>query len=524
MSPAALERASLDRRERPLDPGVLRPARPRSTTRARTRPTTPRRSATLFLMAEQLRLDERPGRARGDGQAHDGVLRRALRVGRADVVHHAVRRRPRPPLAGDRHHRLRRRRSTPTPSPRPCGPTGSSTPSPTASSAATSCASRCTPRSTPSDVEALTECIDFVVEPAPGLGGDDALPRARRGGRGRPRAVRRRRPHPPDGACWVTAHMVAGLDGAPPSSGRVGALSTAPDKALFADMRTLADVVLVGARTVREEGYGPIRLSAGEGPTGSPTDCRRILRSRSCPVHWTSTGSRARSRTPRRTSARSSSRARPHRPTELCPGRSEVADVLVAGEESVEPGELFAQLAARGLRRVLCEGGPSWLGELVVAGQVDELCLTISPMMGGDPLPVAVFPPGSDAHRLLAAARAAGGRQPVPALRGTDRDGLRPLRLADGVARRPDGRRARRRSPGSGPAAWSASMPSRPSIRSATACGCPRPTTPTAWRCGRRTSRCTSSPPTTSTWPSASARCTGEDVDKFDGIATPGGP
>ena len=64
------------------------------------------------------------------------------------------------------------------------------------------------------------------------------------------------------------------------------------------------------------------------------------------------------------------------RPAERLARAREVADVLVAGEESVEPGELIAQLAARGLPRVLCEGGPSWLGELVVAGQVDELCLT----------------------------------------------------------------------------------------------------------------------------------------------------
>ena len=35
-----------------------------------------------------------------------------------------------------------------------------------------------------------------------------------------------------------------------------------------------------------------------------------------------------------------------------------------------------------------------------MAGHVDELCLTVSPMMGGDPLPVAVFPPGAPAHRF----------------------------------------------------------------------------------------------------------------------------
>jgi riboflavin biosynthesis pyrimidine reductase len=74
----------------------------------------------------------------------------------------------------------------------------------------------------------------------------------------------------PDGRCWVTAHMVAGLDGTAAVQGRVGALSTAPDKALFADMRTLADVVLVGARTVREERYGPIRLPRNAARAESP--------------------------------------------------------------------------------------------------------------------------------------------------------------------------------------------------------------------------------------------------------------
>ena len=46
-------------------------------------------------------------------------------------------------------------------------------------------------------------------------------------------------------------------------------------------------------------------------------------------------------------------------------------------------------------RSVLCEGGPRWLGELVAADRLDELCLSISPMMGGDPLPVSIAPPGA---------------------------------------------------------------------------------------------------------------------------------
>ena len=205
-------------------------------------------------------------------------------------------------------------------------------------------------------------------------------------------AVDRRKP---DGGCWVTAHMVAGIDGCAAVQGRVGALSTAPDKALFADMRTLADVVLVGARTVREEGYGPIRLSeersAGRLARGLPAAPPLAVVSRSLDLDWDArafAGAAEDSRTIVVTCAAA--------PPDRLARAGEVADVLVAGEDSVDPAELMDQLAARGLTTVLCEGGPSWLGELVVAGHVDELCLTISPMMGGDPLPVAVFPPGAE--------------------------------------------------------------------------------------------------------------------------------
>jgi riboflavin biosynthesis pyrimidine reductase len=196
-----------------------------------------------------------------------------------------------------------------------------------------------------------------------------------------------------DGRCWVTGHMVAGLDGTAAISGRVGALSTPPDQALFRDMRTLADVVLVGARTVRQEGYGSIRLESGRQSLrlaqGRPSSPPLAVVSRSLELDW---------------SSRAFTDPPPGSPTMVATCRSappdrvararEVAEVLVAGESAVEPGLLLAQLAERGLHHVLCEGGPTWLGELVTAGRLDELCLTIAPVMGGDPLPVAVFPPG----------------------------------------------------------------------------------------------------------------------------------
>ena len=199
----------------------------------------------------------------------------------------------------------------------------------------------------------------------------------------------------PEGQCWVTGHMVAGLDGCAAVQGRVGSLSTAPDAELFAAMRTLADVVLVGANTVRKEGYGPVRLPAdrtasrtGEGLTENPP---LAIVSRSLNLDWES---------------RAFTEAAPDSPTmvvtcaaapkdQLARAR-EVAEVLVVGDASVEPGELMTQLAKRGLHRVLCEGGPTLLAEMVMSGHLDELCLTIAPMMGGDPLPVAVFPPGAE--------------------------------------------------------------------------------------------------------------------------------
>ena len=82
----------------------------------------------------------------------------------------------------------------------------------------------------------------------------------------------------PDGGGWVMAHMVGGLDGSAAIGGRVGDLSTAPDAELFLLMRALADVVLVGAQTVRQEGYGPVRLPAER------IEARRAAgRRRTCP-------------------------------------------------------------------------------------------------------------------------------------------------------------------------------------------------------------------------------------------------
>ena len=194
--------------------------------------------------------------------------------------------------------------------------------------------------------------------------------------------------------CWVTGHMVAGLDGTASVDGRVGSLSTTPDQALFRRMRQIADIVLDGAETVRRAGYGPVRLTeeaqAGRRRNGLPPTPPLAVVSKSLRFDWTAkvfTEAPEHARTHLVTCAA----ADPERRAEA----EQFAEVVVAGEDRVEPAAALQALAELGRRVVLCEGGPTWLGELIAADRLDELCLSIAPLMGGDPLPVSVTPPGA---------------------------------------------------------------------------------------------------------------------------------
>jgi riboflavin biosynthesis pyrimidine reductase len=194
--------------------------------------------------------------------------------------------------------------------------------------------------------------------------------------------------------CWVTGHMVAGLDGTAAVGGRVGSLSTTPDQALFRRMRQIADIVLVGAETVRREGYGSVRLDEAAqeqrlrlGQSATPPVA---LVSRSLAFDWTAKVF-ADAPDDARTHVITCEAADPRRRAEA----EEHAEVILAGDDRVEPSAALQALADLGRRVVLCEGGPTWLGELVAADRLDELCLSVAPLMGGDPLPVSVTPPGA---------------------------------------------------------------------------------------------------------------------------------
>jgi riboflavin biosynthesis pyrimidine reductase len=62
---------------------------------------------------------------------------------------------------------------------------------------------------------------------------------------------------------------------------------------------------------------------------------------------------------------------------------AEVADLIVCGDDAIDPRRMVAALAARGMPQILCEGGPHLFGDLLAADSVHELCLSLSPVLEG---------------------------------------------------------------------------------------------------------------------------------------------
>jgi riboflavin biosynthesis pyrimidine reductase len=176
----------------------------------------------------------------------------------------------------------------------------------------------------------------------------------------------------------IRANMVTSVDGAVSADGLSRGLQTAADNRVFAALRDLADVVLVGASTASAENYGPARPEielrarcglAAELPIAVVTRSLRIDTSGRLFDDESET------RPFVVTCASSDERRR----SEL----GEHAEVLVCGEDDIDYGTMRAVLAERGLTRVLCEGGPTLLGQVFAAGELDELCLSISPLAAG---------------------------------------------------------------------------------------------------------------------------------------------
>lgn len=161
---------------------------------------------------------------------------------------------------------------------------------------------------------------------------------------------------------YLRADFVASLDGAIAVEGRSQGLGSPADKATFRALRTTCDAVLVGAGTLRVEDYGAVRFgeaaAAWRAAHGYAPEAPVVVVSRS---------------------------------GDLGSGRVLEGPVLLSapsGPPGVEllptdPAEMVAALHARGLTRLLCEGGPALFTALLHRGLVDELFLTASPQLVG---------------------------------------------------------------------------------------------------------------------------------------------
>lgn len=184
----------------------------------------------------------------------------------------------------------------------------------------------------------------------------------------------------PAGRAWLRANMVASADGAAHLDGLSAGLSSAGDKRIFGILRVLADVVLVGAGTARAEQYKPARrrpqfaaLRAGRPASPAIAVVSRSLDLDLAGPLFTDAPHDARTIVITCESSPADRRAE----------TAKVAHVIVVGSRGVDLAGALAALQRRGLRRVICEGGPHLLGELASAGLVDELCLTLAPMLTG---------------------------------------------------------------------------------------------------------------------------------------------
>lgn len=190
-------------------------------------------------------------------------------------------------------------------------------------------------------------------------------------------------PDPVPARGWVRGSMLSTIDGAGAGpDGRSASISGPPDRLVLAALRHTADVVLVGIGTARTEGYRRVKardaFAAARAAHGQPP----------APALAVVTGS---GDVPQAL---------------LDPAPDEVGDLLVivhedtpadrvaelrrrlgadavfsAGETTVEPDAAVEGLTRRGLTRIVCEGGPTWLATLEEAGRLDELCLTTSPLI-----------------------------------------------------------------------------------------------------------------------------------------------
>lgn len=178
----------------------------------------------------------------------------------------------------------------------------------------------------------------------------------------------------------VRFNFVSSADGAATVGGTSGPLGTAADQRIFALLRRHAHVILVGAGTIRAEGYAGELLDADarswrlkQGLASHPGIAVVSGSLDLDPDSAFFTDAPVRVLVLTTDTADASRRAALER----------VADVVTAGEDDVDPRRVVSVLAGRGHRMVHSEGGPSLFAAFQRADAVDSLCLSTIPLLAG---------------------------------------------------------------------------------------------------------------------------------------------
>lgn len=187
----------------------------------------------------------------------------------------------------------------------------------------------------------------------------------------------------PDDRTWLVVNFVCSADGAVEIGGTSSGLTNPADRRVYPLSSELADVRLVGGRTAVVESFRGVRPG--------DQDADRRARHGLAPIPPIAVVTTGRALPPDApvitdtiapTVVLTCAAADP----DLRRAWAEAgADVVVAGDHSVDFTMARAALAERGLRRVHCDGGPHLFGSLIAAGAVDELRLTVAPLLVAGP-------------------------------------------------------------------------------------------------------------------------------------------
>lgn len=182
---------------------------------------------------------------------------------------------------------------------------------------------------------------------------------------------------------WVRVAMVRTLDGGVAGpDGRSLSISSVVDRAVLGEIRRLSDAVLTGAATIRDEPYGPLLArpdaAAERRALGLAPAPVIVVVSGSLDLPWDAPMFTSSTQRPLVVTTEASSIEARGRAQQVC-------DLLVLAGDQVGAADLVQALAARGLQRLVLEGGPSLVASMTDI--IDEVDLTLSPLLGAPVLP-----------------------------------------------------------------------------------------------------------------------------------------